>query len=314
MLDLSDLHCFVQAVEKKGIGAAARGLDLPKSSVSRRILALEATLGVRLLQRTTRKFAVTDVGQEFYAHAVATLVEAEAAEDVVRRRVAEPSGTIRFTCPVALAQLALAELIPRFMALYPRVRIVQHATNRYVDPVQEGFDVCLRAHSTLLPASTLIQRHLADIAWHLFAGPAYLARKGTPQTPDDLSAHDAVGLRQAEEPHVWSLVHEEHPEEKTTVAYAPRLESDDMGTLKVAARSLGIVALPVYVGRKEVESGVLVRVLPQWQAGIATISMLLPSRRGLLPSVRVFIDFLSSHVPGALAAKAGQVAPSTSCC
>ena len=312
MLDLSDLHCFVQAVEKKGIGAAARGLDLPKSSVSRRILALEATLGVRLLQRTTRKFAVTDVGQEFYAHAVATLVEAQAAEDVVRRRMAEPSGTIRFTCPVALAQLALAELIPRFMALYPRVRIVQHATNRYVDPVQEGFDVCLRAHSTLLPPSTLIQRHLADIAWHLFAGPAYLARKGTPQTPDDLSAHDAVGLRQAEEPHVWSLVHEEHPEEKTTVAYAPRLESDDMGTLKVAARSLGIVALPVYVGRKEVESGVLVRVLPQWHAGTATISMLLPSRRGLLPSVRVFIDFLSSHVPGALAAKAGQVAPSTS--
>lgn len=314
MLDLSDLHCFVQAVEKKGIGAAARGLDLPKSSVSRRILALEATLGVRLLQRTTRKFAVTDVGQEFYAHAVATLVEAQAAEDVVRRRMAEPSGTIRFTCPVALAQLALAELIPRFMALYPRVRIVQHATNRYVDPVQEGFDVCLRAHSTLLPPSTLIQRHLADMAWHLFAGPAYLARKGTPQTPDDLSAHDAVGLRQAEEPHVWSLVHEEHPEEKTTVAYAPRLESDDMGTLKVAARSLGIVALPVYVGRKEVESGVLVRVLPQWRAGTATISMLLPSRRGLLPSVRVFIDFLNSHVPGALAAKAGQVAPSTSCC
>jgi DNA-binding transcriptional LysR family regulator len=312
MLDLSDLHCFVQAVEKKGIGAAARGLDLPKSSVSRRILALEATLGVRLLQRTTRKFAVTDVGQEFYAHAVATLVEAQAAEDVVRRRMAEPSGTIRFTCPVALAQLALAELIPRFMALYPCVRIVQHATNRYVDPVQEGFDVCLRAHSTLLPPSTLIQRHLADIAWHLFAGPAYLARKGTPQTPDDLSAHDAVGLRQAEEPHVWSLVHEEHPEEKTTVAYAPRLESDDMGTLKVAARSLGIVALPVYVGRKEVESGVLVRVLPQWHAGTATISMLLPSRRGLLPSVRVFIDFLSSHVPGALAAQAGQVAPSTS--
>ena len=301
MLDLSDLHCFVQAVEKKGIGAAARALDRPKSSVSRRILALEAALGARLIQRTTRKFAVTDVGQEFYAHAVATLIEAETAENVVRRRMAEPSGTIRFTCSVAFAQLALAELLPRFMTLYPRVRIVQHATNRYVDPVQEGFDVCLRAHSTLLPPSTLIQRHLADIAWHLFAGPAYLARKGTPQTPDDLSAHDAVGLRQAEEPHVWSLVLEGHPEVKTTVAYRPRLESDDMGTLKVAARTLGIVALPGYVGRKEVESGALVRVLPQWHAGIAKVSMLLPSRRGLLPSVRVFIDFLSSHVPGALA-------------
>jgi DNA-binding transcriptional LysR family regulator len=301
MLDLSELYAFVQAVEKKGIGAAARALDLPKSSVSRRILALEATLGARLIQRTTRKFAVTDVGQELYAHAVATLIEAEAAEDVVRRRMAEPSGTIRFTCSVALAQLALAELIPRFMALHPRVRIVQHATNRYVDPVQEGFDVCLRAHSTLLPGSTLIQRHLADIPWHLFAGPAYLARKGTPQNPQELSAHDTVGLRRPEEPHVWSLVHEERAEEETTVGYAPRFESDDMGTLKVAARTLGIVALPAYVARGEVESGLLVRVLPQWHAGIATVSMLLPSRRGLLPSVRAFVDFLSGHVPAAVA-------------
>jgi DNA-binding transcriptional LysR family regulator len=301
MLALNDLYYFVQAVEKKGISAAARALNLPKSNVSRRILALEAALGVRLIQRTTRRFAVTDVGQEFYAHAVATLIEAETAENVVRRRMAEPSGTIRFTCSVALGQLALAELIPRFMTLYPRVRIVQHATNRFVDPVQEGFDVCLRAHSTLLPASTLIQKHLAEIPWHLFAGPAYLARKGTPATPEDLSGHDAVGLRQAEETHVWSLAQAEYPDKRATVAYEPRLQSDDMGTLKVAARTLGIVALPGYVGRKEVESGLLVRVLPQWHAGIATVSMLLPSRRGLLPSVRVFMDFLSTHVPAAVA-------------
>jgi DNA-binding transcriptional LysR family regulator len=303
MLDLSDLHYFVQAVEKNGISAAARALDLPKSTVSRRILALEAVLGARLIQRTTRRFAVTDIGQEFYAHAVATLIEAETAENVVRRRMAEPSGTIRFTCSIALAQLALAELIPRFMTLHPRVRIVQHATNRLVDPVQEGFDVCLRAHSTILPASTLIQRHLVDIPWHLFAGPAYLARKGNPKTPQDLSGHDGVGLRQAEESSAWSLINEHDPEQKATVAYAPCLQSDDMGTLKVAARTLGIVALPGYVGQKEVDHGLLVRVLPHWHAGIATVSMLLPSRRGLLPSVRSFIDFLSTHVPAAVACR-----------
>ncbi|HXX82486.1 MAG TPA: LysR substrate-binding domain-containing protein [Casimicrobiaceae bacterium] len=300
MLDLKDVHYFVQAVEKKGISAAARALDLPKSTVSRRILSLEAALGARLIQRTTRGFAVTEVGQEFYKRALATLVEAESAENVVRQRVAEPSGTIRFSCPVALAQLGLAELIPRFMALYPRIRIVQHATNRFVDPVQDGFDVCLRAHSTLLPASTLIQRRLVDIPWHLFAGPAYLARKGTPASPEELPAHDAVGLQQSEEAYVWSLTHEEHPDRKATVSYTPCLQSDDMGTLKVAARTHGIVALPGYVGRNEVESGLLVRVLPQWHAGIATLSVLLPSRRGLLPSVRAFIDFLNTHVPPAL--------------
>jgi len=300
VLDLNDVFYFVQVVEKKGISAAARALDLPKSTVSRHILALETVLGARLIQRTTRTFAVTEIGQEFYAHAVATLIEAETAENVVRQRMADPSGTIRFSCSVALAQLGLAELIPRFMTLFPRIRIVQHATNRLVDPVQEGFDVCLRAHSTPLPASTLIQRRLVDIPWHLFAGPAYLARKGTPANPDDLAAHDGVGLRQTDEAHVWSLTYEQRPDKKATVAYAPCLQSDDMGTLKVAARMLGIVALPGYVGRKEVESGLLVRVLPQWHAGIATLSILMPSRRGLLPSVRAFIDFLSTYVPPAV--------------
>lgn len=297
MLDLNDLYYFVQTVEKKGISAAARALDVPKSTVSRHILALEGALGARLIQRTTRRFAVTDVGQEFYAHALATLIEAETAENVVRQRVAEPSGAIRFTCSVALAQLGLAELIPRFMTSHPRIRIVQHATNRLVDPVQEGFDVCLRAHWTPLPASTLIQRHLVDIPWHLFAGRAYLARKGTPAQPDDLAAHDGVGLRQTEEAHLWSLTHEKHVDRKAAIAYAPCLQSDDMGTLKVAARTLGIAALPAYVGRKEVESGLLVRVLPEWHAGIATLTLLMPSRRGLLPSVRAFIDFLSTHLP-----------------
>ena len=300
MLDLNDLYYFVQTVEKKGISAAARALNVPKSTVSRHILALEATLGARLIQRTTRTFAVTDVGQEFYAHALATLIEAETAENVVRQRVAEPSGTIRFTCSVALAQLGLAELIPQFMTLHPRIRIVQHATNRFVDPVQEGFDVCLRAHWTALPASTLIQRHLVDIPWHLFAGRAYLARKGTPAHPEDLAAHDGVGLRQIEEAHIWSLTHEKHVDQKATIAYAPCLQSDDMGTLKVAARTLGIVALPGYVGRKEAESGLLVRVLPEWHAGIARLTLLMPSRRGLLPSVRAFIDFLSTHLPPAV--------------
>src|SRR5579862_3533571 len=160
MLDLNDVYYYAQVVEHQGITAAARALNVPKSSVSRRILALEASLGARLIQRTSRRCVVTEIGAEFHRHALAMLVEAEAAESVVRRRAAEPSGTIRFTCSVAFAQLALAELIPRFMAAYPHVRIEQHATNRYVDPVQEGFDLCLRTHTQPLPDSSLIQRSI----------------------------------------------------------------------------------------------------------------------------------------------------------
>ena len=299
MLDLNDVYLYAQVIEHQGITAASRALDVPKSSISRRILALEAELGARLIQRTSRRFAVTEIGAEFHRHALAMLVEAEAAESVVRRRTAEPSGTIRFTCAVAFAQLALAELIPCFMTTYPRVRIVEHATNRHVDPVQEGFDLCLRAHTTALPDSTLVQRPLAQTPWLLFAGPDYLARKGTPDHPDDLSSHDKIALRAAQDVHAWRLQDVRDADLVVHVPFAPCLESDDMATLKAAARQgLGIVALPAYVARQEISTGELVHVLPRWTTGVAVISLLMPSRRGLLPSVRAFADFLAERVPG----------------
>ena len=298
MLDLNDVYYYAQVVEHRGITAAARALDVPKSSISRRLLALEASLGARLIQRTSRRFVVTEIGAEFHRHALAMLVEADAAESIVRRRTAEPSGTIRFTCSVAFAQLALADLMPRFMAAYPRVRIVQHATNRHVDPVQEGFDLCLRAHTEPLPSSSLVHRTLAQIPWHLFASPGYLARKGTPIDPAALSTHDGITLAGAHESHAWRL---RNAEQAASIPFEPSLESDDMATLKAAAcADMGIVALPAYVGRREVERGQLVRVLPPWIAGVATMSLLMPSRRGLLPSVRAFADFLSENVPTAV--------------
>ena len=301
MLDLNDVYYYAQVVEHRGITAAARALDVPKSSISRRILALEASLGARLIQRTSRRFVVTEIGVEFHRHALAMLVEAEAAESIVRRRTAEPSGTIRFTCSVAFAQLALADLMPRFMAEYPRVRIVQHATNRHVDPVHEGFDLCLRAHTEPLPSSSLVHRALAQIPWHLFASPAYLSRKGTPVDPVELSAHDGIALAGSHESHAWRLRDTDRPDHAVSIPFVPSLESDDMATLKAAAcADLGIVALPAYVGRREVERGQLVRVLPKWTAGVATMSLLMPSRRGLLPSVRAFADFLSENVPMAV--------------
>ncbi|SCX65840.1 LysR substrate-binding domain-containing protein [Variovorax sp. EL159] len=302
MLDLNDVYLYAQVIEHRGITAAARVLDVPKSSISRRILALEASLGARLIQRTSRRFVVTEIGEEVHRHALAMLVEAESVESIVRQRTAEPSGTIRFTCSVAFAQLALAELIPRFMTQFPRVRIVQHATNRHVDPVQDGFDLCLRAHTHPLPDSTLVQRPLARLPWHLFAGPAYLARKGIPDHPDALSSHDALALRGPQDDHAWRLTDVGDAGVVVDVPFNPCLESDDMATLKAAARQgVGIVALPGYVGRDEVARGELVRVLPQWTAGVATMSLLIPSRRGLLPSVRAFAEFLAEHVPSVVA-------------
>lgn len=297
MLDLNDVYYFVKVVDEKGFAAAARALDTPKSTLSNRVARLEAHLGARLIQRSSRRFTVTDVGREFHRHAAAMLLEADAAESVVQRSLAEPSGTVRFTSSIGMSELA--DLVPRFVARYPGINLVQHATNRFVDLVDEGFDVGLRGHSGPLVDSSLVQRALAKTPWHLFAGPAYCERFGTPRVPADLGALAAltIGVRGGEV--VWEL---HGPNGAVAeVAVASRMSSDDVTTLKAAAvANLGVAALPAYAARREVAQGALLRILPEWVPGDHRITLLTPSRRGQLPSVRAFIEFLVAELPAAV--------------
>jgi DNA-binding transcriptional LysR family regulator len=295
MQDLNDLYYFVRVVDNGGFTAAGKVLDIPKSTLSRRLTELESRLGVRLIQRTSRSFVVTDIGHEFYRHAKAMLLDAEAAEDAVTRRLSEPSGTVRITCSTGMAVFALSDLLPRFMAEFPKVTVVAHVTNRYVDIVDEGFDIGLRAHWGAMTDSSLVQRVLTPTPWKLFASPALLGGN-IPDDPGDLS--DLPGLLlavRANEP-VWQLKHRGGAE--TVVAYKPRLHCDDMTTLKKAAiAGIGIVALPAYIIRPEVLAGTLMPVLPDWAIGEATVSLVMPSRRGLSPAVRVLADFLIEEFP-----------------
>ena len=155
MLNLNDLFYFVQIVEHGGLAPAGRALGIPKSTLSKRLLELERDTGTRLIQRTSRSFAVTEIGQDLYRHAAAMMIEAEAAENVIKGRLAEPSGTVRITAAIPTAQNMLADLLPRLAHAYPKVRIVLHATDRFVDIVQEGFDIALRAHRLPLPIRVL---------------------------------------------------------------------------------------------------------------------------------------------------------------
>lgn len=297
--DLNDLYFFVQVVDKKGFAAASRALGMPKSSLSRRIMELETRLGTRLIQRTSRSFAVTDVGQEVYRHAVGMIVEAEAAGNAVRRRLAEPSGTVRYTCSIGIARHT-ADLVTRFLAMFPKVSIVQCVTNRFVDLVEEGFDIAIRAHAEPLADSSLVQRTLAQTPWHLFAAPTYLDRLGTPENPADLEGHAGLALGSRGEETIWRLRSPDRRE--CVVRFGAHLKTDDMETLKEATvAGLGIAALPRYVCRAEVQQGRLQRVLPDWTAGDNRITLLTPTRRGLLPSVRVFMDFLVVEVPKVVA-------------
>lgn len=299
MLDLNDVFYFVQVVDHGGFTAAGRILHVPKTTLSYRVQQLEASLGVRLLNRTSRRLSLTDVGAEFYRHALSTLREAEAAENVARQRLSEPSGTVRITTSVAMAQFALRDLLPAFIERYPKVKLIAHATDVMIDLVGEGYDLAIRAHTGALPSSTLVQRPLAPVPWCLFAGTAYLARHGQPQTPDELAHHKAISISREETP-AWHLRHASG--EEAVVAIEPRFVSNDMIALKQAAcAGLGIVALPGYVCRVESRSGELTRVLPDWCAANSSVTALAPFRQGLLPSVRALLDFLVAEFPAAVA-------------
>jgi DNA-binding transcriptional LysR family regulator len=301
MLDLNDFFLFVQVVDRGGFTAASRTLLTPKSTLSHRIQQLENNLGVRLLNRTSRKFGMTDAGEEFYRHAVAMLREAELAETAIRHRLSEPSGTIRCTGGVATMQFAMSDIIADFLVQYPKVNIVVHAVDRAVDIVGENYDIAIRAHSDPLPDSNLVQRTLAPAPWFLFAGSDYLDANGEPEKPQDLRDHPSLFMMRTGVEPVWRLRHAHQDGDEVVMPLTPRLLSDDMvGLQDVAIKGLGIVALPGYICRAAIKSGALRQVLPDWIAGDSTITALIPYRQGLLPSVRAFLDHLAVELPKAV--------------
>ncbi len=295
MLDLKDVYFFVQVVDRGGFTAAGESLRVPKSTLSHRVRELEESLGVRLINRTSRQFGMTDIGAEFYQYALQVLHSAETAEESVRQRLHEPSGTIRITTAVEIAQFALRDVIPTFLNLYPKVKIVEIATDRLVDMVAEGFDLALRGHVASLQNSTLVQKGIASVPWYLFASPEYLRRAGEVFDPGALSSHSTLANdRHGAE--VWRL--KSQAGQDVEVPIEPRFLSNNMIALKEAAcANLGVAALPGYICREEIKAGRLTQILPGWIAADARMSALIPYRNGLLPAVRSLVDFLAVEVP-----------------
>lgn len=299
MIDLNDYFYFVHVVEKRGFSAAAKALDMPKSRLSRHIRQLEERLDARLIQRTSRQFTVTDIGDEFYRYARNLVDEMEAAEAAVERKRNQISGQVRISCSVGMAHFILRELISQFLLENPNVSVQQQVTNASVDLIGEGMDLALRGHTAALPDSSLIQKPLARVQWHLFAGPAYIEAHGAPAQPEDLCRHRGLKVGWQPATGQWSLDNGDGL--TAAVPFSPQLCSDDMNTLKQAASDgLGIVALPAYCCRDEIKSGQLMRILPGWIANTADISLLMPSRKGLAPAVRALSDFLVRELPVAV--------------
>ncbi len=299
-MDMNGYFYFVHVVEKKGFAPAGRALNIPKSRLSRHISQLEDQLGARLIQRTSRQFKVTEMGEAIYQHARKAVDEIEAANTAIEARSNILTGKVRLTCSVGMAQFALSPLVSRFLKLHPRVQIIQQVTNQTVDLIDTGVDMAIRAHTAPLPDSTLVHRHLATVTWGLLASQTYLEQAGIPMTPEGLDGHASLKLGWKPETGHWVL----KAADGSTFSkpYQPLLCSDDMVTLKQAASAgLGIVGLPLYTCRDELRANRLVRVLPDWTAGIADIGLLMPSRQGVPPTVSRFANFLREELPKVVA-------------
>ncbi len=290
--DLNDLFYFAQVVEHQGFAAAGRALGLPRSKLSRRIALLEARLGVRLIQRSTRSFSVTTIGQSYYTHCKAMLVEAQAAQEAIDTTLAEPQGIVRLSCPVALLHSSVGPILSRFLAEHPRVTLHLDATNRRVDVIAEGIDVAIRVRPPPLQDSELVMKVLGQRRWCLTASPALVARCGMPAVPADLRDYPSLDLGPPQAEHAWQL--EGLGGETASVPHAPRLVSDDMVALRQAALAgAGAVCLPTMMLKEDVAAGRLLRLLPYWSAKAGIIHAVYPSRRGLRPAVRSLLDCLA---------------------
>lgn len=294
-LNLNDLHFFVQAVEHGGFSAAGRRLGVPKSTVSKRVAELEERLGVRLIQRTSRSFSLTELGRNFFQHAQASVIEAEMAEAIVRTHLGEPSGTVRMTAAVPTAQFMIADHLAELSARYPKLRLSLHVSDRFVDLVQEGFDIALRSHQAPLPDSTLLQKKIAAHPFFVVASPDYVRTHGEPLRPEDLANHRAITVNFAGDP--WRLV-SESGEEALATPQPVTAADEPMVIMKAALAGLGVTCLPTSVCRGALAEGRLVRLLPEWTAGSITTTILMPHRRGQLPAVRAVVDFLAERLGG----------------
>lgn len=296
MQNLNDLYYFAAVVDHGGFAPAARALGIPKSRLSRRVTALEAELGVRLLQRSTRRFAVTDVGMSVHRHAQSMLAEAQAAREVVDRLSAEPRGVVRVSVPVSMAQQQFPKLLPEFMALYPKVRLQLIVSNRRVDVINEGVDVAIRVRSKLDDDGSLVMRSFGQIQELLVASPAYLDRAGRPSAPEELVEHVTLSVTEEESRQRWEL---QGPDgEMRRFELQPRISGFDFPMmLSLAEGGIGLTLLPETVCAEAVRSGKLEVVLPQWRLPQGIAHAVFASRRGMLPAVRVFLDHLAGRLP-----------------
>ena len=287
-----EMRVFTAVVEASSFVAAADSLGMSKAAVSRYVSELEQRLGVRLLHRTTRRLSLTPEGEVFLSRCRDILSSIEASEAEISTRSLSVSGLLKVSVPVSFGIRHLAPLWPEFLALHPQLKLDVQLADRVIDLVDEGFDMAIRI--ARLADSSLISRQIVATRLVLCAAPAYLQRKGTPQHPSELAAHDVVGYSLLATGDQWQFI---GPDGPVSVKVRPRLWSNN-GDSCIAAciQGAGIQMQPTFLIAEELRRGELVEILPQFQAVTLGIYAVYPTRKFVLPKVRALVEFLDARL------------------
>lgn len=294
---LEDLLLFSEVVEKGGFSAAARVLNMQRSKLSRRVAELEARLGVRLLQRNTRRVSLTPMGEQIHAHAQALAREARSVFDLAASMGDAPAGMLRITAPAPLATRVLGALVARFCADHPRVRVLLDTRDQIIDLVGEGYDLAFRAQASSLTDARLNALEIAAVPLALVCSPA-MARSA-PRHPRDLATLPLLAHGTQDGPHTWRLTGPGG--EMESVEFQPRSLSSNMDTLRaMAGAGLGVALVPRYLCGAELEQGELARILPDWTAAPARIYAVMPARSGEPLALKRFLEYTAAEMPARL--------------
>ena len=297
MIDLNDLRIFERVAALRSFSKAAKSLAMPKSTVSRSVTRLEAALGIRLLQRTTRDVVLTEAGRLLQDRSALLLADANETIDLVSRLADEPRGLLRVSAGIGFGINVLSECLPAFTRRYPLVNVLLDLTSREAELLQEQVDVAIRMGP--ITDSSLITSRIGRLPRYMCASPAYLEERGMPRVPSNLEDHDCIEMPGRDgRGRTWAM---KRGEETAEVRLTPRITVNEALTIhRLCLHGAGIAIISGYLCREDLESGRLVRVLPEWSMPPVEVSTVFPSRRVLSPTVRAFVDFLKQDcAPGA---------------
>jgi DNA-binding transcriptional LysR family regulator len=291
---LTGMRVFTTVVDAGSFAAAADKLDLSRGMTSRYLAQIEKHLGVRLLNRTTRRLSLTEAGEDYYQRAAQVLGLVEEAEQQAARGAAEPRGTLRINAPVAFGIRHLGPALGDYLARCPQLKADLTLNDRFVDLVEEGFDVAVRIARRIDPG--LVARPIARARAFACAAPEYLKKHGAPKSPADLERHNCLTYAYGGPQNAWQFARKGR---EVSVRVKGSLHGNNGDALcSAAAAGLGIVLQPAFLVHEHVRAGTLVRVLPGWEAESGTVYAVYPSRQFLAPKVRSFVDFLVERFGG----------------